>query len=129
MKVKIVNLPNGEKRIISGELVEQFDFDYTQELSQLKQDIEFALSTLQRKKSYWEKLFPFPNKDIIVHQGGHHLDIVDNGKGSLGWLTVEDHWHGFLETLLDLTEEDRADLDELFPLNQTEANHAETTNA
>lgn len=44
MKIKIVNLPNGEKRIISGKLVEQFDLDYTQELSQLKQDIEFALS-------------------------------------------------------------------------------------
>ena len=129
MKVKIVNLPNGEKRIISGELVEQFDLDYTQELSQLKSDIEFALSALQRKKSFWEKLFPFPNKDIMVYQGGHHLDIVDNDKGSLGWLTVEDHWHGFFETLSELDETDKQELNELFPLNQSKITNAEMSNA
>lgn len=74
-------------------------------------------------------LFTFSGKDVLVYQGGHHLDIVDNGKGSLGWLMVEDHWYGFLETLSDLTEEDKADLDELFPLDQTKADHAETSNA
>lgn len=114
MKIKIVNLANGEKRIISGKLVEQLDLDYTQELSQLKKDIEFALSVLKRNQSLFENLLTFSGKDVFVYQGGHHLDIVDNDKGSLGWLTVEDHWHSFFETLSDLDEEDKADLDELF---------------
>lgn len=129
MKIKVVNLPNGEKRIISGKLLEQFDLDYTQELSQLKSDIEFALSVLERKKSLWENLLSFSDKDIIVYQGGHHLDIVENGKGSLGWLTVEDHWHGFFETLSELDEEDKQALNELFPLNQTKVTNAELSNA
>lgn len=129
MKIKIVNLPNGEKRIISGKLVEQFDLDYTQGLSELKQDIEYALSVLERNQSLWDNLFTFSGKDILVYQGGHHLDIVENGKGSLGWLTVEDHWHGFLQTLSELDEKDTADLDELFPPSLSKATSVATNNA
>ena len=36
MKVKIINLPNGYKRIIYGKYFEQFDLDYEQDLDVLK---------------------------------------------------------------------------------------------
>lgn len=47
MKIKVVNLSDKEKRIIYGELADQFDLDYSQELGKLKRDIEFALSVLE----------------------------------------------------------------------------------
>lgn len=115
MKIKVINLPNGDKRIVSGKLLEQLDLDYTQELGKLKRDIEFALSTLERNQSLLEYWFSFANKNVKVHQGGHHLDIVDDGVGSLGWLMVEDHWHGFLNAANQLTDKDIQDLDEIFP--------------
>lgn len=92
MKVKIIQLPNGYKRVIYGKFFEHFDLDFYQDLDKLKTDIEFALSVFERNQSLFKKLFVFKNKNIIVYQGGHHLDIVDNGVGSLNWLIVEDHW-------------------------------------
>lgn len=124
MKIKVLNLPNGDKRIISGKLLDQFDLDYTQEMSKLKRDIEFALSVLERNQSSLENLFTFANKNVRVYQGGHHLDIIDDGVGSLGWLTVEDHWHGLLSSLAELTDEDKKDLDEMFPSKQTETSYS-----
>jgi len=40
------------------------------------------------------KKLAFFNKDVYVHKGGSHIDVVDNGVGSLNWLIVEDHWVG-----------------------------------
>lgn len=113
MKIKVLNLPNGDKRIISGNLLEQFDLDYTQALDKLKRDIQFALSVLSRKKS-------IENQNIRVIQSEHHLDIVDEHNQSLDWLTVEDQWHGFFSILSELTDEDKKDLDEIFPLKQSD---------
>lgn len=93
MKVKIINLPNGYKRIIYGKYFEQFDLDYKQDLDVLKKDIEFALSVIEYNRSIFKKFSSlFKNKNIFVYQGGHHLDIIDRDKGSLEWLTIEDHW-------------------------------------
>lgn len=114
MKIKVLNLPNGDKRIISGNLLEQFDLDYTQALDKLKRDIQFALSVLSRKKS-------IENQNIRVIQSEHHLDIVDEHNQSLDWLTVEDQWHGFFSILSELTDEDKKDLDEIFPLKQSDS--------
>ena len=86
MKIKVVNLSDKEKRIIYGELADQFDLDYSQELGKLKRDIEFALSVLERSQP---KLFA--KKNVRVYEGGHHLDIIDDGVGSLNWLIIEDH--------------------------------------
>ena len=93
MKVKIINLPNGYKRIIYGKYFEQFDLDYEQDLDVLKKDIEFALSVIEYNRSIFNKFSSlFKSKNIFVYQGGHHLDIIDRDKGSLEWLTIEDHW-------------------------------------
>lgn len=86
MKIKVINLPSNEKRIIYGELADQFDLDYSQELGSLKRDIEFALPILERLQP---KLFS--KKNIRVYEGGHHLDIINDGVGSLNWLIIEDH--------------------------------------
>ena len=86
MKIKVVNLSDKEKRIIYGELADQFDLDYSQELGKLKRDIEFALSVLEQLQP---KLFA--KKNVRVYEGGHHLDIINDGVGSLNWLIIEDH--------------------------------------
>lgn len=88
--IKIIPLRDGKKRVIYGKLLNTLDLDYTQSLSDLKIDIELALATLSRS-SIW-KAFQFLTKDVIVAKGNNHLNIVDNGKKSLGWLVVEDHY-------------------------------------
>lgn len=35
--------------------------------------------------------FMFLNKNVLVYQGNNHIDVVDDGVGSLNWLIVEDH--------------------------------------
>lgn len=92
MKVKILYLPNGYKRVIYGKFSEQFDLDFYQPLDDLKTDIELALAVFESNQSLFKKLFVFKNKNIRVYQGGHHLDIIDDGKKSLEWLIIEDHW-------------------------------------
>lgn len=88
--VRIIPLRDGKKRVIYGKLLHTLDLDYTQSLSDLKIDIEIALETLSRS-SIWKAL-QFLAKDVIVVQGNNHLNIVDTGKKSLGWLVVEDHY-------------------------------------
>ena len=88
--VKIFDLKNGQKRIVYGKLINSFELDYSKPLSELKSDIELSLYALSRS-SFWKSI-KFFNKDVIVYQGNNHLDVVDNGEGSLGWLHVEDHY-------------------------------------
>lgn len=94
MKVKVVNL-KGIKRVISGELLSVIDVDYTQSLSELKTDIEYALPKLVDYNKSKKRFFFSDNRTVKnyarVHEGSHHLDVVDDGVGSLGWLRVEDH--------------------------------------
>ncbi|NNP75583.1 hypothetical protein A7P54_04010 [Acinetobacter sp. Ac_3412] len=87
--VRIISLRNGKKRVIYGKLLNTLDLDYTQELSSLRDDIHLSLEVLSNS-SFWNSL-KFFNKDVLVYQGDNHIDVVDNGEGSLGWLTVEDH--------------------------------------
>lgn len=88
-EVKIFHLKNGKKRVVYGKLLNNLSLDYTQELEQLRDDIHLSLEILS-SSSFWNSL-KFFNKDVLVYQGGNHIDVVDNGEGSLGWLTVEDH--------------------------------------
>lgn len=88
--VKIIPLKDGKKRVIYGKLLNTLDLDYTQELSSLRDDIHLSLEVLSNS-SFWNSL-KFFNKDVLVYKGNNHIDIVDNGKKSLGWLIVEDHY-------------------------------------
>lgn len=87
--VKIIHLKNGKKRVVYGKLLNTLDLDYTQELSALQNDIHLSLEVLSGS-SFWNSL-KFFNKDVLVFKGDNHIDVVDNGKKSLGWLVVEDH--------------------------------------
>lgn len=87
---KIISLKEKNiKRVIYGKLVNAFDIDFTQDLTNLKQDIELTLNFL--KQTRLKMRLAFMTKDIFVYQGSNHLDIVNNGVGSLNWLIVEDH--------------------------------------
>lgn len=88
--IKIINLKNGKKRLVYGKLLKAFDLDYTQDLDSLKSDIEFSLERLY--ESSLLKRLSFFNKKVFVYEGNNHLDIVDDGVGSLNWLIVEDHY-------------------------------------
>lgn len=88
-EIKIIQLDETIKRVIHGKLLNAFDLDFTKDLSSLKTDIEMTLDILKNSKLSLK--FAFMTKNIIVYQGHNHLDIVDNGVGSLNWLIVEDH--------------------------------------
>ncbi|MCG9494265.1 Arc family DNA-binding protein [Acinetobacter pittii] len=88
--IKIIPLKDGKKRVIYGKLLNTLDLDYTQELSSLRDDIHLSLEVLSNS-SFWNSL-KFFNKEVLVYKGNNHIDVVDNGKKSLGWLIVEDHY-------------------------------------
>ena len=88
-EVKIFHLKNGKKRVVYGKLLNNLSLDYTQDLSQLRDDIHLSLEVLSGS-SFWNSL-KFFNKEVVVYKGDNHIDVVDNGEGSLGWLRVEDH--------------------------------------
>lgn len=94
MKVKVVNL-NGIKRVVTGDLLNEIDVDYTQSLSDLKADIEFILEQIidihQSKLMNRISLTKNIKNEVFVHEGSNHLDIVEHEVGSLGLLFVQDH--------------------------------------
>ena len=59
-------------------MLNTLDLDYTQELSQLRDDIHLSLEVLSGS-SFWNSL-KFFNKDVLVYKGDNHIDVVDNGK-------------------------------------------------
>lgn len=89
--IRIYRLKNGIKRVVFGKLVNSFDIDYTNpNLTELKGDIQYCLEILANTGSLKDR-FMFFNKKVAIHEGGNHLDIIDDGVGSLNWLIVEDH--------------------------------------
>ncbi|MPS92785.1 hypothetical protein [Comamonas sp.] len=91
MKVKVINL-SGIKRVVRGQLIDELDVDYTQNLNDLKTDLDIALEAWLEVNQ--TKMFGFIKtafKNIHIHQGSGHLDIVDDGVGSLNWLIVQDN--------------------------------------
>ncbi|MDM1758137.1 hypothetical protein HX127_11255 [Acinetobacter sp. 256-1] len=89
LDIRIIKLKDGKKRLVYGKLLKAFDLDYTQDLNSLKEDIQLSLERLY--ESSLLKRLSFFNKKVFVYQGNNHLDIVDDGVGSLNWLIVEDH--------------------------------------
>ncbi|WP_213071306.1 hypothetical protein [Acinetobacter sp. BIGb0102] len=108
LDIKIIKLENGMKRLVYGKFLKAFDLDYTQDLTSLKADIEISLQRLYDSSLF--KRLAFFNKNVFVYQGNNHLDIVDNGVGSLNWLIVEDHY-------VHLNKEEGEQLDE--SMNET----------
>lgn len=89
LDVRIFKLKNGMKRLVYGKLLNAFELDFSQNLTDLREDIETSLNILKHSKLKYR--LAFFNKNVFVYQGNNHLDVVDNGVGSLNWLIVEDH--------------------------------------
>ena len=89
LDIRIIKLKDGKKRLVYGKLLKAFDLDYTQDLNSLKKDIQLSLERLYESSLF--RRLSFFNKKVFVYQGNNHLDIVDDGIGSLNWLIVEDH--------------------------------------
>lgn len=88
MKIKVIKVPGG-RRLIKGKYADIFEFDYTQSLEMLQKDIELAIPTLLENLSMLDNIAV--SGDILVYRGNNHIDIVLDGKGSLGWLKIEHH--------------------------------------
>lgn len=79
------------KRVIYGKLANAFELDYKNpNLTELKDDIQDSLTLLSSSGKLKDR-FMFLNKNVLVYQGNNHIDVVDDGVGSLNWLIVEDH--------------------------------------
>lgn len=88
--IKILRLPSGVKRTVTGKLVSQFGIDYANEnVAELKQDVERCVQIMSKSPKVKDR-YMFFNKNILVYAGSNHIDIVDDGKGTLNWLTIED---------------------------------------
>ena len=93
MTVAVLDLgvPN-MRRVVSGSLANSLKLDWTKPLSELQQDVELALDALSRTQGFFKNLMMFATKNVRVYRGGNHIDIVDDGKGSLNWLFVGDNY-------------------------------------
>ena len=88
LHTKVLAFPEeGKKRVVYGLLAEAIDIDYSQKsLSELGEGMRLALS-------HGERLAPkaVGGQSMRLYEGGNHLDIINDGVGSMGWLIVEDH--------------------------------------
>ena len=85
--LKIIVLEDGTTRVVSGELLNQLSLDWTLPLDELKRVIEYGLNYQNDLPALKKKRY----KNLIVYQGNNHLDLIDNGVGSLGLLRVADN--------------------------------------
>lgn len=88
---------NGDKtvRIVKGELINDFVIDYSKPLDEIKGELDQLLDywLMAYSEKVIQQIGRFPkSEEIEVYEGSNHIDIILVGKGSLDWLTVEDHY-------------------------------------
>lgn len=85
----VIKLDENHVRVIYGALVNELTIDWsTKDLEALKRLIEFALNFKDQLPSLKKAKY----KDLYIHEGANHLDIVDNNVGTLNLLKIEDHF-------------------------------------
>lgn len=89
--VKIIHLDKNTRRLVHGKYLHLFDLDYTQPLNELFNDVSDCLDMLLDSKFSLQIRAAF-TKAVAVYSGSNHIDIINDGVGSLNWLVVEDHW-------------------------------------
>ena len=84
--VRVIPLrENNVMRVVRGPLASAIQLNYEQsDLPSLEKQLEFALIALN---------FPQIMAEVKIYRGGSHLDLIQDGVGSLGWLFVADHSH------------------------------------
>lgn len=94
--------PHGERtvRVVKGKLVNDFLIDYSKSLEEIKEELEQLLDFWMASNTddVIKQLGTFPKSgEVAVHSGSNHIDVILCGKGSLGWLTVADHYASKLD--------------------------------
>ena len=88
LPTKVFAMPEErKKRVVYGLLADAIEIDYTQKsLADISEQIKLALCKIER-------VVPkvFIGQSICVYEGGNHLDIINDGVGSMGWLIVEEY--------------------------------------
>lgn len=88
---------NGVKtvRVIKGQLINDFIIDYRKPLNEIKEELDqlldYWLMTYSEEVIHQIGRFP-KSEEVSIYEGGNHIDIILVGQGSLGWLTIEDHY-------------------------------------
>lgn len=88
---------NGVKsvRVVKGQLINDFIIDYSKPLDEIKEELEQLLDywLMTYSEEVIQQIGRFPkHEEVSIYEGGNHIDIILVGKGSLGWLTIEDHY-------------------------------------
>ena len=97
-QVSFINInENGDKtvRIVKGQLINDFIIDYSKPLDEIKDELDQLLDywLMTYSEKVIQQIGRFPkSEEIEVYEGSNHIDIILVGKGSLDWLTVEDHF-------------------------------------
>ena len=86
--LKVIKLNESVIRVIHGDLYEELDIEWDKyDLKELKTMLEILLDSHQNDlKSLRRK-----GKNIKIYKGSNHIDIVEDGVGSLGILKVLDY--------------------------------------
>ena len=87
--VKVIKLDNSKIRYVFGSAVHAIDIDYTLPLHELESMLNYAIEILVSTDPAFSK---FKHKNNIrVYSGNNHIDVIQDGVGSLGLLIIEDH--------------------------------------
>ena len=87
--IEVIKIEENKFRVVRGKLVGELNVDWTtKDLTTLRSLIEFGLAY----KSSLPALQKAKYKNLKVHEGANHLDVVDHNVGTLGLLVVEDHF-------------------------------------
>ena len=84
----VIKIDEKTMRVVYGALSDELTIDWSiKNLTELGKMIEFAIGFVDQLPSLKKAKY----KDLRVHEGGNHLDIVDHNVGSLNLLMIEDH--------------------------------------
>ncbi|RUS68267.1 hypothetical protein CUZ56_00755 [Saezia sanguinis] len=85
--IKVIQINKKTRRVVFGPALKYFDLDYSLPFSKLRPLLEVAISSAIELDPQFSHL---ADKDVRVHEGSHHLDIIEDGVGSLELLIITD---------------------------------------
>ncbi len=87
--MKVFKIDEKNIRVIYGKMLNELTLDWTiRDLGELKNQLDFALGYEDQLPSLKKAKY----KNLKIHKGSNHLDIIDYHVGTLNLLTIEDHF-------------------------------------
>lgn len=84
----VIKLDEHNIRLVHGKMVDELTIDWSiRDHKELRRLIEFALNYQEHLPSLKKAKY----KNLKIHEGSNHIDIIDHNVGSLNLLTIEDH--------------------------------------